>query len=260
MPAEISKSEAPPEHEELLKLLSNKNEPILPEKFKNLLTFIDNHTIIAKMFLLEGTPYVFNGSPMRYVVFREQVAERFGVGSQDICIVGSAKLGFSPSFHSKKFGRPFDQESDVDVAIISEQWFHKGASEIFNHLNTIRSYKDRSQDYEKSKKNQKIEIEAKTILAFQDAINNFVNNNFNPSGLPDGNALKREIFEKISSTSALFLALEPQVFVSKIRCRFFKSWKAAESYYANSLRNVAKTSKDTQTYEPEPDPEEESSG
>ena len=29
--------------------------------------------------------------------FREQVADRFHVGYQDICIVGSAKLGFSPS-------------------------------------------------------------------------------------------------------------------------------------------------------------------
>jgi predicted DNA-binding protein (UPF0278 family) len=52
--------------------------------------------------------------------------------------------------------------------------------------------------------------------------------------------LRQLIFEKISSTAGLFLALEPQVFVSKIRCRFFRTWKAAEDYYANSLRELAR--------------------
>jgi hypothetical protein len=56
--------------------------------------------------------------------------------------------------------------------------------------------------------------------------------------LPGDNALRQEIFDKITSTAGLFLALEPQVFVSKIRCRIFRSWKAAENYYANSLRQL----------------------
>jgi hypothetical protein len=42
----------------------------------------------------------------------------------------------------------------------------------------------------------------------------------------------------MASTSGLFLALEPQVFVSKIRGRVFRTWKAAEDYYANSLREA----------------------
>lgn len=46
------------------------------------------------------------------------------------------------------------------------------------------------------------------------------------------------MFDKISSTAGLFLALEPQVFVSRIRCRIFRNWKAAEEYYANSLREL----------------------
>jgi hypothetical protein len=42
----------------------------------------------------------------------------------------------------------------------------------------------------------------------------------------------------MASTSGLFLALEPQVFVSKIRCRVFRNWKAAEDYYSNTLREA----------------------
>ena len=45
-------------------------------------------------------------------------------------------------------------------------------------------------------------------------------------------------FSNIASTSALFLALEPQVFVSKIRCRIFRHWRAAEAYYVNTLRQL----------------------
>lgn len=62
--------------------------------------------------------------------------------------------------------------------------------------------------------------------------------NFNPGLLPQDHPLRREIFENMASTSGLFLALEPQVFVSKIRCRVFRNWKAAEDYYSNTLREA----------------------
>jgi hypothetical protein len=103
-------------HEDLLKLLGGKDTPT-PDQFKDLVVKIDSHAVLAKVFLLEGVPYVLRDSPMKYIIFREQVAERFGIGSQDVCIVGSAKLGFSPSVH--QFGRPFSDTSDVDVVVIS---------------------------------------------------------------------------------------------------------------------------------------------
>jgi hypothetical protein len=72
----------------------------------------------------------------------------------------------------------------------------------------------------------------------KESIRNFVFQNFNPGLLPHDHPLGREIFENMASTSGLFLALEPQVFVSKIRCRVFRNWKAAEDYYSNSLREA----------------------
>ena len=72
----------------------------------------------------------------------------------------------------------------------------------------------------------------------KDAIRNFVNENFNPNLLPQDSILKRDIFEKIGSTAGLFLALEPKIFVSKIRCRIFRNWKAAESYYSHTLEQA----------------------
>ena len=72
---------------------------------------------------------------MKYIIFREQVAECFGIGSQDVCIVGSAKLGFSPSVH--QFGRPFSDTSDVDVVVISEPLFYRGSRVLFETLDQL---------------------------------------------------------------------------------------------------------------------------
>ena len=61
----------------------------------------------------------------------------------------------------------------------------------------------------------------------------------------------------MASTSGLFLALEPQVFVSKIRCRVFRTRKAAEDYYSNTLREAKFQFKGEKEIEPEIDDAEE---
>lgn len=222
--------------EKLLELLGGGKTPTSGE-FKSLVIAVDSHNVLAKVFLLEGTPFVFESSPMKYVIFREQVADRFSVGSQDICIVGSAKLGFSPS--PVKFGKQFKEESDVDVVVISEELFHHGSFELFRSLN----YVDPPVHIARGLKGEKgkppsVQVDARDWIRMKEALRNYTFNNFNPSLLPGDNALRQEIFDKITSTAGLFLALEPQVFVSKIRCRIFRSWKAAENYYANSLRQL----------------------
>lgn len=88
--------------------------------------------------------------------------------------------------------------------------------------------------YEASPKT--VQVEGRDWDKVKKAIRNFVFNNFNPGLLRHGHPLRSRILDGIESTTGLFLALEPQIFVSKIRCRVFRSWKAAEDYYANSLR------------------------
>jgi len=222
--------------EKLLELLAGGKAPT-PDDFKSLVLAVDSHNVLAKVFLLEGTPYVFESSPMKYVIFREQVAERFSVGSQDVGIVGSAKLGFSPS--PIKFGKQFKEESDVDVVVISEELFHHGSFELFKSLNHVEPpvHVARKVRSEKDKPSV-VSVDAQDWVKIKGARRNYTFNNFNPSLLPGDSSIRQEIFSKITSTAGLFLALEPQVFVSKIRCRIFKSWKAAEEYYANSLRQL----------------------
>ncbi len=74
----------------LLELLVGASTPSADD-FKRLVIQLETYDILVKVFILEGTPSVFGQSPMKYVIFKEQVAERFGIGSQDVRIVGSAK-------------------------------------------------------------------------------------------------------------------------------------------------------------------------
>lgn len=218
-----------PGHSQLLKLLVQ-SATLSPEQLRALLVSMDNFDVIAKVFLLEGLPFVFSNSPMKYLIFREQVADRFEIGYQDVCIVGSAKLGFSPSPH--KFGTLFSETSDVDVVIISSVLFDRGTHALFEHLNKIGPALDFNN------KTKAVSVAARDWRVMKESVRNYVYENFNPGLLPYDHPLHREVFTNIASTSALFLALEPQVFVSKIRCRVFRNWRAAESYYTNSLRQL----------------------
>lgn len=224
--------------QDLLKILAGSKTPS-SEEFKQLILRLEDHKVLAKVFLLEGTPNVFEKSPMKYVIFREQVADQFNVGSHDVCIVGSAKLGFSPS--PQRYGKPFSETSDVDVVVISEPLFYEGSRELFSCLNRLEPplYKIRpflAKTHPLDQCTPVVSLEAWKNV--KEAIRNFTFENFNPGILPEDNRLRRNIFEKISSTSGLFLALEPQVFVSKIRARIFRTWKSAEDYYSNSLREA----------------------
>lgn len=223
-----STSESSAEKKKLLEVLVN-SVSLSPDDLKSLLLAMDNFDVVAKVFLLEGVPMVFAKSPMKYLIFREQVADRFEIGYQDVCIVGSAKLGFSPSPH--KFGKPFAETSDVDVVIISSGLFDQGTHELFRYIHKVGP----ALEHENKKP---VSVEARDWRLHKEAVRNFVYENFNPAHLPDDHPLRSHIFGSISSTSALFLALEPQVFVSKIRCRIFKHWRSAEQYYVNTLRQL----------------------
>lgn len=216
------------EHRKLLDILVN-SSTLSPNDLRSLVGAMDNLDVVAKVFLLEGVPFVFSSSPMKYLIFREQVADRFEVGYQDVCIVGSAKLGFSPAHY--KFGRTFAETSDVDVVIISSEMFDRGTHELFQHLNEVGPPLD-------FRNIKPVSVEGRDWRLHREAVRNFVYENFNPSHLPESSDLRKQIFSNITSTSALFLALEPQVFVSKIRCRIFRHWRAAEAYYINTLRQL----------------------
>lgn len=81
--------------------------------------------------LFERVPYVFEESWEGYRSWRLYLSSAIRVDPSEIIIVGSAGVGYS--LDPTKQLRRFDDESDVDVAIISDYFF----SEAWHHLRSV---------------------------------------------------------------------------------------------------------------------------
>jgi predicted nucleotidyltransferase len=78
-------------------------------------------TDIVDKYVLFGTPYIFRGDENKYLSLKQVIASQFGVSHTDVIMVGSAKLGFSIA--PRKLWKEIHDESDIDMAIISEQLY-----------------------------------------------------------------------------------------------------------------------------------------
>ena len=96
--------------------------PMYPTKdeFKTMLTSWDLDQIVDTH-LFAGLPFSFSKTPELYDQILYELSQGLQVEKQDICIVGSARIGFSLS--PPRFGTPFDQFSDVDVVVVSADLF-----------------------------------------------------------------------------------------------------------------------------------------
>ena len=70
------------------------------------------------------------------------------------------------------------------------------------------------------------QVGARDWRTVKETVRSFIFDNFNPGLLPNDNAFRNDIFDRISSISGLLLALEPQVLVGKIRARIFRTWSS----------------------------------
>ena len=89
-------------------------------EFEDLLTtrpidwIIENH-------LFNGIPYYSSDKPEIHSQMTRAIARGLKVPPRDICVVGSARIGFSLS--PLRFGEPFSQYSDIDVFVVSTSLF-----------------------------------------------------------------------------------------------------------------------------------------
>ncbi len=82
---------------------------------------------------LHGTPAIFLGNEDAYYLFRKRIADKFQINFHEVFITGSAKLGFSP--HKKK---PFDLDSDIDIALISSVLYDRMMDFIHDYQMELR--------------------------------------------------------------------------------------------------------------------------
>lgn len=85
---------------------------------------------IVQQYIIDGPAFVFEGNAEMYYKLRRVIALKFGLNPHDVIMVGSAKLGFSIS-PSKRW-KPFSDEADIDMAIISPDIFDRFWKELYD--------------------------------------------------------------------------------------------------------------------------------
>ena len=190
--------------------------------------------VLAKRYLLTGVPHIFKDHPLQYISFCETVSRNLDLGSHDVAVIGSTRIGYSLA--PDKFGTPVKPGSDVDTVIVSEHLFKQGAFEVLRWLANCGPdvpYGDEAKDAEEN-----IELDTDEWGRLKSAARNICNGYIAPNLLPDDSDYKQRIFGATNEVATQLLAMKPPGPVWKVRCRIFRSWKEAESHYASSLRHL----------------------
>lgn len=87
-------------------------------------------TVIIRKNLLHGNPIIYLDDEDKYFFLKQKVANFFNVSTTKVVMVGSAKLGFSIA--PKKIWNDFNEESDIDIVVISETIFDEYWQELLN--------------------------------------------------------------------------------------------------------------------------------
>lgn len=90
------------------------------ESFKSEL-INDQLSLLVQKWIIDRTPYVFGSGQDEYVRWKSKLAEKIEVDGRAINLIGSASAGFSLS--PEKNYREFNEESDIDIAIVSAHHF-----------------------------------------------------------------------------------------------------------------------------------------
>ena len=98
------------------------------EQFKEDLSVLSPIQIVRKHIIF-GECCIL--SQPEYFDLRSEVADHFGLHPNEVLVVGSAKLGFSVV--PDKLYRPFCDESDIDVVLVSSTLFDEIWENVFSY-------------------------------------------------------------------------------------------------------------------------------
>lgn len=182
----------------------------------------------ARKFIIHGTPFVFSGREDEFFEFRNRIGKYFLIDYYQVYIVGSGKLGFS---YLK--GTEFSYDSDIDVAIVSEELYDR-------YLKYIRKFQ---YDLERSKE-RLVEREYKNYVKF---LKYMAKGWMRPDLLP----IKIEGIDLRTNWFSFFNAIsydKSEVGNYKVNAGVYKSYNYLEYYTINSLKEyiqILKVEKET---------------
>ena len=127
------------------------------ERFKADLETVDyNADLFVSSYVFNKIPILWSDDINSYLQWKIDFASRIEIDPTNIQIVGSARLGYS--LNPKKNFKKFDNESDIDVAIISPWHFEQAWLEL---------RQDISRSFRSKEENKELNIFVKNLIFYQ---------------------------------------------------------------------------------------------
>ena len=107
-------------------VVANKGSSMAPgrptfSEFRDLLRAGDLTRLVTDYILGASVPAAFETEPGDYEVLLQHLGDALGLNRENLALVGSGRIGFSLS--PEKFGAPFSEQSDLDVAVVAPELF-----------------------------------------------------------------------------------------------------------------------------------------
>jgi hypothetical protein len=174
--------------------------------------------ILAQLF--SGAPFAFNERPAEYSTFREQIAAALKCESANVVVVGSGRFGFSLAPH--KFGRPFNDRSDIDVVIVDQNFFDSAWLELIRYdVKSLTFDSDVAQSLR----------EHRTNHVFWGYLE--------PYNLKTALSMYRKVWFPMIAALGFFRAAAGR----PVKARVYRTWEHAKNYHRYGIRQLVATKK-----------------
>lgn len=91
---------------------------------------IPDEVIVRRYLTHDAAPFYFKDDEDKYFSLKMKIADHFKVYPDNLKLVGSAKLGFS--LKPKRLWQGMNDDSDIDMVLISDKLFDEFWNEIYN--------------------------------------------------------------------------------------------------------------------------------
>ena len=171
---------------------------------------------IVETHLFSGMPFSFSDRPEVHRQMVKKISRGLQVPREDICIVGSGRIGFSLS--PNNFGDPFNQYSDLDVVVVSPLLFDPSWLDILTNRRTRWSLlRERTQEHLKEHQERH--------YIYRGWIN--------PSFVAEALGIGEQWVTTFNELSQI-----PYLSSRSVQGRLYRSWEHARTYHRWSLGKV----------------------
>ncbi len=169
---------------------------------------------IASLWLLDRIPHIFQDNRELYIDWKFALAQKLRVDSASVLIVGSGCVGMS--LNPYKNYKTYDENSDVDVAIVSDYYFNEAWRALRNLGSRIHSLPPRER--------QSVEDHVKRYIYWGTIASDHILPLF-----PFGRKWEQALAEmsSINPTNG-----------RSIKARIYKDFESLRGYHVNNLKDL----------------------